>query len=212
MKKERFVDWWKQDKRYMTLLKAVLMALLPLLCCLVRTAAEGRSIGQVYLPSSEWNDELFYFKQVEGIVNYGFPRGYFGFNESHALQLSFAAWSPVLVFPWILWGLLFGWNLLSPVICNIVLLTITMFVFVWLVKPTWKQLGILTVCQIYAVRYAGGDLLQLADPVLRTGHELSEKGEPRETDRHVRDLGTADPDAALYAAVSGSGLLFLDLP
>ena len=31
MKKERFVDWWKQDKRYMTLLKAVLMELLPLL-------------------------------------------------------------------------------------------------------------------------------------------------------------------------------------
>ena len=145
MKKERFVDWWKQDKRYITLLKAVLMALLPVVCCLVRTAAEGRSIGQVYLPSSEWNDELFYFKQVEGIVNYGFPQGYFGFNESHALQLSFAAWSPVLVFPWILWGLLFGWNLMSPVICNIVLLTITMFVFVWLVKPTWKQMGVLTV-------------------------------------------------------------------
>ena len=145
MKKERFVDWWKQDKRYITMLKAVLMALLPVVCCLVRTAAEGRSIGQVYLPSSEWNDELFYFKQVEGIVNYGFPQGYFGFNESHALQLSFAAWSPVLVFPWILWGLLFGWNLMSPVICNIVLLTITMFVFVWLVKPTWKQLGVLTV-------------------------------------------------------------------
>ena len=145
MKKERFVDWWKQDKRYITLLKAVLMALLPVVCCLVRTAAEGRSIGQVYLPSSEWNDELFYFKQVEGIVNYGFPQGYFGFNESHALQLSFAAWSPVLVFPWILWGLFFGWNLMSPVICNIVLLTITMFVFVWLVKPTWKQMGVLTV-------------------------------------------------------------------
>ena len=145
MKKEQFTDWWKQDKRYLTLVKAVLMALLPVVCCLVRTAAEGRSIGQVYLPSSEWNDELFYFKQVESIVKYGFPRGYFGFNESHALQLSFAAWSPVLVFPWILWGLVFGWNLLSPVICNIVLLTITMFVFVWLVKPTWKQLGILTV-------------------------------------------------------------------
>ena len=99
MKKEQFTDWWKQDKRYLTLVKAVLMALLPVVCCLVRTAAEGRSIGQVYLPSSEWNDELFYFKQVESIVKYGFPRGYFGFNESHALQLSFAAWSPVLVFP-----------------------------------------------------------------------------------------------------------------
>ena len=135
----------KTQVKYITLLKAVLMALLPVVCCLVRTAAEGRSIGQVYLPASEWNDELFYFKQVEGILNYGFPQGFFGFNESHALQLSFAAWSPVLVFPWIVWGLLFGWNLMSPVICNIVLLTITMFVFVWLVKPTWKQLGILTI-------------------------------------------------------------------
>lgn len=120
------------------------MALLPILCCLVYCAIQGRSIGEVYLPGSEWNDELFYFKQVEGIVNYGYPQGYFGFNESHALKLSFAAWSPVLVFPWIIWGLLFGWNLMSPIICNIFLLTLTMFLFVWLVKPTWKQLGVLT--------------------------------------------------------------------
>ena len=217
MKKERFVNWWKQDKRYLTLFKAVLMALLPVVCCLVRTAAEGRSIGQVYLPSSEWNDELFYFKQVEGIVNYGFPRGYFGFNESHALELSFAAWSPVLVFPWILWGLLFGWNLMSPVICNIVLLTITMFVFVWLVKPTWKQLGILTafqslysVHQIHAVRYAGGDLFQPADSVLRSGFFLSAKGDPGQTGCHVCDLCAADADAAVYAVIPGIGLFFLD--
>lgn len=141
---EKFINWWKQEKRYIVLLKAALMALLPVLCCLVTCAAQGRSIGEVYLPGSEWNDELFYFKQVEGIVNYGYPQGYFGFNESHALKLSFAAWSPVLVFPWILWGLFFGWNLLSPVICNILLLTMAVFLFVWLVKPTWKQLGILT--------------------------------------------------------------------
>ena len=126
------------------MLKAVLMAALPLLCCLVYCAGQGRSIGEVYLPGSEWNDELFYFKQVEAIVNYGYPQGYFGFNESHALKLSFAAWSPVLVFPWIIWGLLFGWNFMSPIICNILLLTLAMFLFVWLVKPTWKQLGILT--------------------------------------------------------------------
>lgn len=141
---DRFINWWKQDKRYLTLLKAGLMALLPLLCCMVYCGAQGQSIGRVYLPASEWNDELFYFKQVEGIVHFGYPRGYFGFNESHALRLSFAAWSPVLVSPWILWGLLFGWNLMSPVICNILLLTLAVFLFVWLVKPTWKQLGILT--------------------------------------------------------------------
>jgi len=141
---QKFLTWWKTDKRYMDLLKAGLMALLPILCCLVTCAAQGRSIGEVYLPGSEWNDELFYFKQVEGMVKYGYPQGYFGFNESHALKLSYAAWSPVLVFPWILWGVLFGWNMLSPIICNILLLTVAVFLFVWLVKPTWKQLGILT--------------------------------------------------------------------
>lgn len=141
---EKWIAWWKQDKRYMLLLKAVLAGLLPLLCCMVACGAQGRSIGEVYLPCSEWNDELFYFKQVEGIVHFGYPQGYFGFNESHALKLSFAAWSPVLVFPWILWGLCFGWNLLSPVICNILLLTAAVIFFVLMVRPSWKQLGILT--------------------------------------------------------------------
>ena len=139
----KFADWWKRDKRYVTFGKALLLGLLPVLCCVVYCAMQGKTIGQVYLPESEWNDELFYYKQVEGIVHFGYPLGYFGFNESHALKLSFAAWSPVLVFPWILWGLLFGWNLMSPVICNIVLLTLACFLFVCLVKPTWKQLGIL---------------------------------------------------------------------
>ncbi|MBE5883495.1 MAG: hypothetical protein E7291_03580 [Lachnospiraceae bacterium] len=140
----QFKDWWKEDKRYLTMLKAVLLALLPILCCLISCGMQGKSIGEVYLPVSEWNDELFYFKQVESIVNFGYPQGFYGFNESHALKLSFAAWSPVLVFPWILWGLLFGWNLMSPIICNILLLTVAVFAFVWLVKPTWKQLGVLT--------------------------------------------------------------------
>jgi len=138
----KFIDWWKQNKRYLTMAKAVLMALLPVVCCLVYCAMQGRSIGEVYLPCSEWNDELFYYKQVEGIVNFGYPQGYFGFNESHALKLSFAAWSPVLVFPWVIWGLLFGWDMMSPVVCNILLMTLACFLFVWLVKPGWKQVGI----------------------------------------------------------------------
>lgn len=132
------------EKRYVTLIKSLLLALLPLLCCVVYCAGQGRGLKEVYIPSSEWNDELFYYKQVEGILHYGYPQGYFGFNESHALELSFAAWSPVLVFPWILWGLVFGWNLMSAVYCNIFLMCLSCFLFVWLVRPTWKQMGILT--------------------------------------------------------------------
>lgn len=138
---ERFLDWWKREERYVTLIKSLLLLLLPLACCAAYCGAQGHWIGEVYLPSSQWNDELFYYKQVEGILSHGYPQGYFGFNESHALKLSFAAWSPVLVFPWVIWGLLFGWNLSSPVICNIVLLSLACFLYVWLVKPSWKQLG-----------------------------------------------------------------------
>lgn len=138
-----FLAWWRAEDRYVLLAKALLLALLPVFCCIAYCAAQGRRIGDVYLPMSEWNDELFYYKQVEGIVRYGYPLGYFGFNESHALKLSFAAWSPVLLFPWVVWGVLFGWNLMSPVLCNIFLMSLCCFLFVWLVRLSWKQLGIL---------------------------------------------------------------------
>lgn len=130
-------------QQHMIWVKAAFMALLPVFCCFVTSKMQGYSISDVYLPASEWNDELFYFKQVEGILHGGFPYGYFGFNESRALSLSFAAWSPVLVFPWILMGVIFGWGFLTPIYSNILFLSIAIFLFVVLVKPKNKQLGIL---------------------------------------------------------------------
>lgn len=137
MNGNKVLNWCKEHK---VLIKAFIMMWVPLLCCMMTCALEGRSIRDVYLPASEWNDELFYFKQVEGILSNGFPQGYFGFNESHARSLSFAAWSPVLVFPWIIWGLLFGWNLMSPIYCNIFLMMLAVFLFVLMVNPKKKQL------------------------------------------------------------------------
>ncbi|MCD8326679.1 MAG: hypothetical protein LUC90_08395 [Lachnospiraceae bacterium] len=125
--------------KHIRIYRALLMSLLPLLCCAVRCLLTGHTIADTYLPASAWNDELFYYKQVEGMIGYGFPYGYFGFNESHAQVLSFAAWSPVLFWPWLLWGFLFGWNLLSPVYCNIFLLSLAMFLFAWLTQANGKQ-------------------------------------------------------------------------
>ena len=140
MKKQKFAKWLNTSNY---IVKGLILSLVPLLCCIVTCAVQGKTIGDVYLPASHWNDELFYYKQVEAILEYGFPRGYFGFNESQALKLSFAAWSPALVWPWLLWGLLFGWNMMSPIYCNIFIMMITMFCFVCLVKPSGKQLGML---------------------------------------------------------------------
>lgn len=143
----RIAGYWKRNAKLSDYVKAALMACLPVLACLVYCAARGRGILEVYLPASavsDRNDELFYYKQVEAVLRYGYPQGYFGFNESRALQLSFAAWSPVLLLPWVLWGLVFGWNLLSPVICNIFMMTLAMSLFALLAKPTWRQAGIIT--------------------------------------------------------------------
>ena len=74
----KVLTWCKDHK---ALVKAFIVMWVPLLCCMMTCALEGRTIGEVYLPASEWNDELFYFKQVEGILYNGFPQGYFGFNE-----------------------------------------------------------------------------------------------------------------------------------
>lgn len=135
----------KFDSRSILLLQAVMMGLLPLLCCVISCAVQGYTINDVYLPASEWNDELFYFKQVDAMLEYGYPYGYFGFNESHALKLSFAAWSPVLVLPWLILGKVFGWTLMSPIYYNIFLMMLGMAVFVLLARPKWKQLGLLTI-------------------------------------------------------------------
>ncbi len=65
MKKERFVDWWKQDKRYMTLLKSGTDGTAsPAL--LSGTDGSGRKKHRTGVSSLfGMNDELFYFKQVE---------------------------------------------------------------------------------------------------------------------------------------------------
>ena len=129
----------KQNQIWKQILLSLVCGIIPFVMCIIRTAIDGKSILDVYLPNSMWNDELLYYKLTEACVHYGHPQGYFGFNESHALVGGFAAWSPVLLIPWVLWGLLFGWNLLSPILCNIVIMMIAMFVFGMLMKPNWKQ-------------------------------------------------------------------------
>ena len=53
-------------------------------------------VTDIYLPASSWSDEVVYSKQLSAVVEYGAPRGYFGFNESHADIGTFAAWGPAI--------------------------------------------------------------------------------------------------------------------
>lgn len=136
---------------------AAVLALVPVFFAWLYCLLDRQYFSQIYLPSSSWNDELFYYKMTESVLSYGYPQGYFGFNESHGLYLSFAAWSPVLLVLWVIWGLFFGWNLLSPILCNIVLLSLAMLLFGILVKPNKKQtvmIGLLYGTFIPVTRFA----------------------------------------------------------
>ena len=107
-------------KKYrMRIVQAALFGVFPLLCAFAYCVKDGHVPADVFLPSSYWNDELMYFKQVEAVVNCGLPRGWFGFNEAHGSVYPFAAWSPVILLPWIIWGKMFGWSLTAPVYANI---------------------------------------------------------------------------------------------
>lgn len=122
-----------------TILITAVFAVFPLVCAMVYSILGGQGIADVYLPASYWNDELMYYKQVEAVVNYGLPQGWFGYQESHGSVYPFAVWSPAVLLPWVIWGALFGWGLVSPIYANIVYNMIAMAAFGLLVKPTRKQ-------------------------------------------------------------------------
>lgn len=153
-------------KKKPNLIKAVILSLVPLLAGVLLCALDGRTILDIYLPVSDWNDELMYYKQVEAVVEYGIPQGFFGYDESRAMHLSFGTWNPLLLLPYVVWGLLFGWNLMSPILCNIVLMMVAVFCFVLLTKPGKKQgafLAILYTAALFITRYC---LSAMAESIL----------------------------------------------
>jgi len=68
----------------------------------------------------------------------GIPRGFFGYNESTAMSLSFGAWNPLLLVWWAVFGKIFGFSYLTMIAANIVLLSCAMFLFGIFAKPALK--------------------------------------------------------------------------
>ncbi len=155
---ERIKQIFHFDKeRWNVAAAAFFLAFVPMICAGLYCLLKGQNFSQIYLPASPWNDELFYYKLTENVLAYGYPQGYFGFNESHGLYLSFAAWSPVLLLFWVAWGFFFGWDLLSPMVCNLALLSISMLLYGVLVKPDKRQsllIGILYGTFLPVTRFA----------------------------------------------------------
>lgn len=117
----------------------------PLISAILFCAVDGRRISDIYIPLGGWSDEIGYYKQVEGILSHGLPRGYFGYNQSRALYGSLGSWGIVLLIPYVLWGFFFGWNYCSPIYANIFFCMMGFWVIYLLLRPNGKYMGILSI-------------------------------------------------------------------
>ncbi|MCR5419604.1 MAG: hypothetical protein K6E98_01195, partial [Lachnospiraceae bacterium] len=59
---------------------SIILALLPVLVFFVSMIYDGITIGSLRIPAQN-NDELIYYYQVDGIVNFGSPQGLYGYHE-----------------------------------------------------------------------------------------------------------------------------------
>ena len=125
-------EFFKVKKNKSLFVKCLIALLFPFVLCLIYFLVRGIRPFDIYVPASKNNDSLYYYKLVESVRYNLIPRGYFGFNESHAANLTFAAWSPLMLLPWAAFSLIFGWGFKSAVFINILLFAISFAVFVFL--------------------------------------------------------------------------------
>ncbi len=111
----------------------------PIVSCLLLMLIQGVNPAQFSIVTTYWNDEPMYYKQVEGMVHYGIPQGYFGYNEEHSIYGNFGGWTPVNLLPFYLVGKIFGWNHATPVIFNLILWMSVMALVAFYLKPSLKQ-------------------------------------------------------------------------
>lgn len=121
------------------LVSAVCFALIPLLGCVVFAAVQGLPLWRIDPIASYWNDEVFYYKQIEGIIGYGMPQGYFGYNESVAQMGTLGAWSLFLLLPYALLGRLFGFSPMHMLAFNLLVMCLSFLVFWLLARPDVKR-------------------------------------------------------------------------
>lgn len=142
------------DKKQICFFLAIMLT--PLAGCELILFLQGMLLQDLSLLTSQCNDEVAYYLQISGILKYGHPLGYWGYNEGHALHGTLSAWSPALYVLQIIYGKVFGWTYNYPVYSNILWMTVAMGIFALVVKPDARQttkIVLLYLASLYVSRY-----------------------------------------------------------
>lgn len=89
----------KNGRQAVSILFFILLVSTPLVSALLFCMKDGKTISDIYIPLGGWSDEITYYKQIEGILSHGMPRGYFGYNQSSALYGTLGVWGVVPLIP-----------------------------------------------------------------------------------------------------------------
>jgi len=124
-------------------IEPIAFACIPLLACVLFAALQGMALWEVSPFASLWNDEVFYYEQIEAMVKFGAPLGYFGYNGSFAEVGTLGAWPAFVLFPYVLLGYVFGISPFHMIVFNIVIMMLAFGAFYYLAKPEkWQCLAI----------------------------------------------------------------------
>lgn len=134
----------------------LLFILTPLISAILFCLKDGRSISDIYIPLGGWSDEITYYKQIEGILSHGMPKGYFGYNQSRALYGPLGVWGLIPLIPYIVWGFCFGWNYTSPIYANIFFGMLALAGVYFILRPRKRTMGVISLfwlCNQFLNRY-----------------------------------------------------------
>lgn len=131
-------------KNHSEIFSGLFLALTVLICFVFTFPLEGITPRNLAISSAE-NDELIYYYETAGVVDYGLPQGYFGYTEITARTGPFGAWSPVLLINFCILGKLFGWSLTKAVFYNLISLMLAVFLFGFFARPNRTQTVLLAV-------------------------------------------------------------------
>lgn len=134
----------KLIKNHPGLISGLFLGLTVLVCFLLTFKAEGITLHNLEISSAE-NDELIYYYETAGVVDYGLPQGFFGYTEITARTGPFGAWSPVLLINFCILGKLFGWSLTKAVFYNAFSLIFAVFLFGVFARPNRMQTLLLSI-------------------------------------------------------------------
>ena len=110
----------KSNNKIYNILMYTLFFMLPIFSIIITLYRLQFDFTKINLLGNIGNDEVVYYKMVESVVNFGYPQGYYGYNESHAAIGNFSTWGPMPLLLWSIAGKIIGWNLISPIICTMI--------------------------------------------------------------------------------------------